>query len=613
MPASHQSSLSVSEDTDDDRMPRHKRGHETAVQEQDKCEESDVSLSFPASSDDEGGTHRNSTASQPSKCLSEHAPPPRAFETEASATAEPPSPSPRPSSPNLAEATWATDLSLLGGAAPALSGNPLLSLELDAHEHGNGLQQHDAGVGDVPPQRPAEASWTADLSPLGGLRAPLGNQGAVQAQRSALQHDSPAANPAAVPSSSALPSPIYSSPSATVAPTTPLWSPPVPQVPLHHQENVSRRTTPASTSDTPTSPASIILREDGEGEDARVRQLVELLERATQQIRAERVRTKELEQENQSLKQQPRAPVVATPPAPENDPRYLGLQRAYTEAVQRAEKYDSLKQKYRELYLENQMAVEQIAVLRIKCIDMQVALEAEKARTALLVPPVPSDPVPPPPTPSYLLPAAPPAVPATAKGDDPDRDLAFTVVGRNGADMESNRALHPKAGTAQLKATGSAPRLGRPQESVQSHTHTTSTMLLPAASFPSRTPSPVGRSSRSQSPSQRGAPPPRGHSVPSSPKDEVLIHRMIRALSPPPTVSQVGKLVDSMVKELLRNLRARGVDLPLKRIGNCAYTLHERRLNLSVISDKLVVKVGGGHQDLLEHLHRAKCFRPRPR
>ena len=42
------------------------------------------------------------------------------------------------------------------------------------------------------------------------------------------------------------------------------------------------------------------------------------------------------------------------------------------QALKKKQKYEHLKVKYRELALENQLAIEQIAVLRIKCIDMQV-------------------------------------------------------------------------------------------------------------------------------------------------------------------------------------------------------------------------------------------------
>jgi len=42
------------------------------------------------------------------------------------------------------------------------------------------------------------------------------------------------------------------------------------------------------------------------------------------------------------------------------------------QAKLKADKYDQLRQRHRELALENQMAVEQIAVLRLKCIDLQV-------------------------------------------------------------------------------------------------------------------------------------------------------------------------------------------------------------------------------------------------
>eukprot|EP00667_Euglena_gracilis_P014877 EG_transcript_15447 len=385
MPASPQSSLSVSDDTDEEGAPRQQRGRGGgAAQEPDKCEESDVSLSFPASSDDEGGARRSSLASQHSKSASEaqrhspvdavegsarrsslasqhsktaseaqwHSPTdavglPRRGPSDLDASGAAGPAVPRPSSPTPAEATWATDLSLLGPAhtSGAAGGNPLLSHELELQDLDHYLKPASAAPSDSPLISPSAAAAIATAS-----------------------------------AASSLPSPIHHSPSATLA--GPPWSPPVPQVPLGYADSASRRANPISPLDAPASPGGILLREDSEGgEDARVRQLVGLLERATEQIRAERARTKELELENRSLKQQPRASAAAAAAqVVENDSRYMGLQRAYNEAMRRAEKYDTLKQKYRELHLENQMAIEQIAVLRIKCIDMQVALEAERAR-----------------------------------------------------------------------------------------------------------------------------------------------------------------------------------------------------------------------------------------
>jgi hypothetical protein len=392
------------------------------------------------------------------------------------------------------------------------------------------------------------------------------------------------------------------------------------------------------------SPVPATLRaEESEMEDARVRQLVELLERATQQIKAERARAKDLERENQALKQSSAHNSLeysgqGTNDSVDDDPRYIGLQRAYTEALKKKQKYEHLKVKYRELALENQLAIEQIAVLRIKCIDMQVALETEKAKVQDLsqkntllakhagngyasMPAVQPAQLPAPPHQPVAAQPPPPAAvapPVPTQSHNVPTDMVFSVVGPDGCDLEEE---HPSANSNKERLHASA-RGRKPISQTQVRSSRT-TAPSPQRKTPSTTQLPHGHQSPLRSNASARTPSPglpsqsspvRSRStaavpVPASPKDEVLIHRMIRALSPPPTVSQMGKLVDSMVKELIRNLQLRGVDLPMRKVTNCVYLINNKRLNLAVISDKLVVKVGGGHQDFLEYLNKSKVLR----
>lgn len=429
-----------------------------------------------------------------------------------------------------------------------------------------------------------------------------------------------------VPRSGTAPSMSSSSPLLSPIPIIPSdqgahpWSPALPAGALQFSDLDSHR----ATLETTASPTAVVLREESELEDTRVRQLVELLERATQQIRAEKARAKDLEKENLALRHIP--PHFPEPVHDINnieaDPRYIGLHRTLSEAKLKADKYDQLRQRHRELALENQMAVEQIAVLRLKCIDLQVALESERSRAEGLY--------------QQNTELAKQANSSHAAALDPagltwqsatsttTSGLSAGAATPTSADRMGSMPLErrvPRENGRQAVAPPHSRSGGRrePSPGHPAARRPSPTRALPAPpAYPAdgSAPNPHTVPTRTLSPMQRsaspsGRPPSRSTSVPPSPKDEVLIHRMIRALSPPPTASQLGRLVDAMVRELLRNLQERGVELPLRRAGPCAYTLHGRRLNLSVVSDRLVVKVGGGHQDLLEYLQKAKGLRSR--
>eukprot|EP01062_Namystynia_karyoxenos_P026084 TRINITY_DN20380_c1_g1_i1.p1 TRINITY_DN20380_c1_g1~~TRINITY_DN20380_c1_g1_i1.p1 ORF type:complete len:459 (+),score=89.43 TRINITY_DN20380_c1_g1_i1:83-1378(+) len=140
-----------------------------------------------------------------------------------------------------------------------------------------------------------------------------------------------------------------------------------------------------------------------------------------------------------------------------------------------------------------------------------------------------------------------------------------------------------------------------------------------------------GRRRRGRAPSSRtsGRQQRRAHSEPSRPRPDVVTHgpeappeqsspetdvrserlmrRIRRAFEPPPKET-MGILVASMVKELRRMMRQRGVDVPLERHGTdrtgCCYTLGSKKLNLAVSDGHLVVRQGGGHLDFIEYLAR---------
>ena len=88
--------------------------------------------------------------------------------------------------------------------------------------------------------------------------------------------------------------------------------------------------------------------------------------------------------------------------------------------------------------------------------------------------------------------------------------------------------------------------------------------------------------------------------------NEMMINRLRRAIAPPPTKEQMGEVVHAMVTELCRQLQKRGSRLPLKKLEPCVYHCGKRKMHLTVDSGRLVIKSGGGHVDLLEHIERNK-------
>lgn len=59
------------------------------------------------------------------------------------------------------------------------------------------------------------------------------------------------------------------------------------------------------------------------------------------------------------------------------------------------------------------------------------------------------------------------------------------------------------------------------------------------------------------------------------------------------------KLVDQKVHRLQQLMLGHGLDLPFKKLGPCQFGLGVYKLRLKVGSNKLLVRCGGGYEDLL--------------
>ena len=64
--------------------------------------------------------------------------------------------------------------------------------------------------------------------------------------------------------------------------------------------------------------------------------------------------------------------------------------------------------------------------------------------------------------------------------------------------------------------------------------------------------------------------------------------------------------VESAVELILQRFEASGVFLPIEQVQGCCYSVASRRVHLKVLSGRLCVRSGGGYQDFLEWLSRAR-------
>jgi hypothetical protein len=113
------------------------------------------------------------------------------------------------------------------------------------------------------------------------------------------------------------------------------------------------------------------------------------------------------------------------------------------------------------------------------------------------------------------------------------------------------------------------------------------------------TPSLGKENSKSKSSS---SPPP---TVVANNYNDVMIHRLRRALAPQPTKEQLGEVVHAMVVEMGKQLKLRGALLNMKKLDHGVYNVNDKKkIHLTIDSGRLVVKCGGGHVDFLEFLER---------
>lgn len=64
------------------------------------------------------------------------------------------------------------------------------------------------------------------------------------------------------------------------------------------------------------------------------------------------------------------------------------------------------------------------------------------------------------------------------------------------------------------------------------------------------------------------------------------------------------KKVDQLVSEFQHITQDSGLEVPLERVGPCQYKLGSHRLSLKVGSNKLLVRCGGGYEDLMSAMEK---------
>lgn len=87
---------------------------------------------------------------------------------------------------------------------------------------------------------------------------------------------------------------------------------------------------------------------------------------------------------------------------------------------------------------------------------------------------------------------------------------------------------------------------------------------------------------------------------------DLALNRLRRSMAPPPTKEQMDEVIKAMVAEIQSQLASKGLNLPMRRLKECCYESGKKRFNLSVDSNRLMVKCGGGNVDFLEYIERNK-------
>ena len=64
------------------------------------------------------------------------------------------------------------------------------------------------------------------------------------------------------------------------------------------------------------------------------------------------------------------------------------------------------------------------------------------------------------------------------------------------------------------------------------------------------------------------------------------------------------KRVDRLVSEFQQLMQESGLEAPLEKVGPCQYKLGSHKLSLKVGSNKLLVRCGGGYEDLMSAMEK---------
>ena len=64
------------------------------------------------------------------------------------------------------------------------------------------------------------------------------------------------------------------------------------------------------------------------------------------------------------------------------------------------------------------------------------------------------------------------------------------------------------------------------------------------------------------------------------------------------------KRVDQLVGKFQQLMQQNGLEIPLKKLGPCQYKLGSYRLSLKVGSNKLLVRCGGGYEELMSAVEK---------
>ena len=62
--------------------------------------------------------------------------------------------------------------------------------------------------------------------------------------------------------------------------------------------------------------------------------------------------------------------------------------------------------------------------------------------------------------------------------------------------------------------------------------------------------------------------------------------------------------VDQLVSQFQQVMQDSGLEVPLERVGPCQYKLGSHKLSLKVGSNKLLVRCGGGYEDIMSAMDK---------